>query len=322
VQRRIPIFLLSTAGAVAVAIIAVACSSPDATNNPFPTRDLDAGKKGKDSGSRPPTNPAEEDPPLPDGGVPPGAVYGHTADALYLFEPIGKTLTKKGDFACLEGSDRMLDIAVDRDGVMFGTSDHGLLSINPTNANCTYVKKEAAYPNSLSFVPMGTADATQEALVGYQFDGNAAATNYVQINTATGAITPLGNLNDGALPGAIKYKSSGDLIALIRNGNKAYLTVKTIDPDAGTGTDFLAEVNPSNGRLVAIIGDIKKPNLYGFGFWAGTGYGFSGTGELLEIDMTTAKSKTLLTLTEDGGVRAWFGAGVKTFAPTAPTTTQ
>lgn len=326
-HRTLSFLFLTTAIAAAVIGAVSACTAPETRSaRPFSTRD-------DDSGRRPPKDPEEEepidlvpekDPPLPDGGTPPGFVYAHTPRALYLYEPIGKKLSKVGDFSCLENGDRMLDIAVDRDGVMYGTSYVGLLSINPTTGACSYVKKDsgARYPNSLSFVPMGTVDPTKETLVGYQFDPNAfnQATIYVKIDIADGSITKVGELNDPNA--AVKYKSSGDIVALIRNGNKAYLTVKKIDADAGIGNDYLAEIDPKTGRIKQVIGDTGKDDLWGFGFWAGTGYGFSATGEILEIDMTTAKTKTLLTLIEDGGVVPWYGAGVKTFAPTAPTPTN
>lgn len=319
-RRRSLLFALLASGCAAGAV-AIACSAPEAPKTtPLNTREEDAGKK-KDP---PPANnddpiTPEQDPPLPDGGTPPGAVYAHTAQNLYLFEPISKKLSFVGPFQCLDAGDSMIDIALDRDGIMFGTSFDGFLKINTTNGSCEYVKKDpfAQYPNSLSFVPTGTVDPTKETLVGYQFDATNAGTIYAKIDIATGAITKIGDLNDPNA--AVKYKSSGDLIALIRNGNKAFLTVKTLVADAGTGNDLLAEVDPKTGRLIRIINDIKKKDLYGFGFWAGTGYGFNAGGEILEIDMTNATSKTLMTLTEDGGVAAWYGAGVKTFAPTAPT---
>lgn len=320
-RRSLPIFF-SIGVSVCGALLFVACSSPAPTKSkPLTTYDDDdAGSTTKRDSASSDISP-EQDPPLPDGGTPPGFVYAHTAKNLYLFEPISEKLTLVGPFACLEGADRMLDIALDRDGVMYGTSDNGFLSINATSGACTYVKKDAFadYPNSLSFVPLGTVDATKETLVGYQFDPNTTnqATVYSKIDLVTGEMTKIGDLN--APNAAIKYKSSGDLIALIRNGNKAFLTVKRVDTDAGAGTDSLAEVDPTTGQLIRIVGDIQKSNLYGFGFWAGTGYGFSGQGEILKIDMTTGAATKIMDLKEDGGVVAWFGAGVKTLAPTAPT---
>jgi hypothetical protein len=203
---------------------------------------------------------------------------------------------------------------------MYGTSDKGFLKIDPLDAKCSYVKvdEQAGYPNSLAFVPLGTVDPAKETLVGYQYDPSVfdEATVYAKIDLATGAITRVGELNDPN--SALKFKSSGDLIALIRNGNKAYLTVRTVNPDAGTGNDYLAEVDPTTGRIKVVLGETKKERLYGFGQWAGTGYAFSSAGEILEIDMQNGASKLVTTLTVDGGAGSWFGAGVSTDSPTKP----
>lgn len=316
VRCRLP--LLALVSGVTVAAVAPGCS-PQPMSNSFPTRDVEV-QAPKDSGPSKPRSP-EEEPALPEGGALSGAVYAHTATSLYLFEPIRKALTKVGDFACLDRGDRVLDIAVDRDGVMYATSDFGFLSINVTNATCTYVRRAGRYPNSLSFVPLGTVDPTKEALVGYQFDtvaGNHVdqATRYVRIDVVDGSITKLGELNDPAAP--IKYKSSGDMIALVRRGNRAYLTVKLLDADSETGNDYLAEVDPSTGRITSVLGDIEKTDLFGLGFWAGKGYGFSASGEILELDMTNGASTVVTTLMQDGRPVPWYGAGVKTTAPVTP----
>jgi len=328
-RRRFPFFFVAASALTTAAVVVIACSAPEAPRStPLDTREDDGGKSNNNNNNNnngdDDTIKPEQDPPLPDGGAPPGAVYAHTATKLYLFEPISKTLSFVGDFACLEPGDRMLDIALDRDGVMFGTSDRGFLSITATTGACQYVKEDPAaqYPNSLSFVPKDTVETDKETLVGYQFDPAIAnqATVYAKIDLTTGAITKVGDLNDPNA--AIKYKSSGDLIAVSRGGNKAFLTVRNINPDAGTGNDLLAEVDPKTGKLIRIINDTKNVNLYGLGFWAGTSYGFAGNGDVMEIDTVSATptSKKIMTLMEDGGVGSWFGAGVKTLAPTAPTT--
>lgn len=317
-RRRLPILVLATGLVSLAAFAVVACSSPKARKNDLPLRDLD--DTGEPRENEPTTDDLprkpEADLPLPDGGKPPGRIYAHTATTLYLFDPLISKLTRIGPFSCLHASDRMLDIALDRDGVMYGTSDDGFLKISPVDASCTYVKEDpaAGYPNSLSFVPIGTVDSTREALVGYQFQGGYA-TSYVRIDT-NGEITPIGDLN---APGAtVRYRSSGDLIALIRNGNKAYLTVKSLPMGGDDETDYLAEIDPTSGRILSILGDMGQKDLYGFAQWAGTGYGFDGAGHILEVNLATGASEVLMTLTEDGGVESWYGAGVTTDSPTKP----
>lgn len=308
--------LVVVAAASAAALVTLACSSPPPKRNDLKVRDDDTGDDKRDTRSGDGRSP-EEDPPLPDGTKPPGRVYAHTADTLYLFDPLIQKLTKIGPFDCMKPTDRMLDIALDRGGIMYGTSDFGFLQIDPLDASCAYIKEDlaAGYPNSLTFVPAGTVDPAQEVLVGYQFGlGGSPATTYVRIDL-DGNITPIGELND---PGAaIKYHSSGDLIALIRTG-KAYLTVKKLSEGGDEGNDYLAEIDPKTGRIMSILGETAHRDLFGLGQWAGTAYGFSAAGEIIGINLTTGSSTLLHTLTEDGVVGSWFGAGVTTDSPTKP----
>jgi hypothetical protein len=86
--------------------------------------------------------------------------------------------------------------------------------------------------------------------------------------------------------------------------------------DGAVGTDLLAEVDSVDGHVKRILGDTKQNNLFGFGYWAGKGYGFSDNGRIVEIDMTNGSSVVLKTLTGDGGAALpWYGAGVTTQAP-------
>src|SRR5262249_48627423 len=142
------------------------------------------------------------------------------------------------------------------------------------------------------------------------------ATVYVRIDLVTGALSKIGTLNDPAA--AVKYKSSGDLVALIRNGNRAFLTVHAIIDEAGTGKDQLAEVDPATGRIKSSRGETAKTHLWGLGQWAGKAYAFSDLGEILETDLTNGKTQSVTGIVSDAGPLAWYGAGVTTDAPTAP----
>src|SRR5262245_2081114 len=88
---------------------------------------------------RPPLDfgsPGERPPPAP------GKVYAHSAETLFLLEPISKQVTTVGTFDCT-GS--MVDIAIDRNGKMTGSagiSFNGalggmLVTVDPSNAHCT-----------------------------------------------------------------------------------------------------------------------------------------------------------------------------------------
>lgn len=252
----------------------------------------------------------------PSGG--PGRVYAHTKDTLYLYEPISATLTPVAPFTFDVPAAKadIIDIAVDRTGKMFATTFNDFMSVDPITAKCTEISLAGSidYPNSLAFVPAGTLDPGKEALVGYASNfGEPNAQTYVVIDTATGVMTTKGNMNANST--GPQYRSSGDIVSIIQDGNRTYATVKLVT-DGAVGTDLLAEVDSVDGHVKRILGDTKQNNLFGFGYWAGKGYGFSDNGRIVEIDMTNGSSVVLKTLTGDGGAALpWYGAGVTTQAP-------
>jgi hypothetical protein len=305
--------------ALAALVALVSCASTATDPGGFTVTPVkDAGKTKADAADPVVVMPDSSVIPDPPGG--PGRVYAHTNDTLYLYEPTGGTLKELGAFTFDMPATKadIIDIAVDRTGNMFGTTFNDFFSIDTSTAKCTWISiapGSVDYPNALSFVPAGTADPGKEALVGYATSiGDNLAVSYVQIDTTTGAMTTRGNLNATAT--GPQYKSSGDIISLIQDGNRTYVTVK-LQVDGGlSGTDLLAEVDPVDGHIKRIIGDTQQTNLFGFGYWAGKGYGFSDTGRIVEIDMTSGKSVVLLTLKGDAGTALpWFGAGVTTQAP-------
>src|SRR6185369_15959706 len=99
-------------------------------------------------------------------------VWSHSDDTLFKLDPVTKQVTVVGRFT---GCSSVLDIALDANSNMFATTASdggnrgGLWSIDRTTAACSLIA-EGVYPNSLSFVPTGTVDANEEALVGYQDD--------------------------------------------------------------------------------------------------------------------------------------------------------
>jgi hypothetical protein len=314
-RPRFALFLLLASVSALAPLAACGSTGPDPGTLPV-TPDRDA--------SRPKTDAA--DPPLnDDGGAPidapsggPGRVYAHTKDTLYLYEPVSGSLTPIAPFTFDVPAAKadVIDIAVDRTGNMFATTFNDFMSVDPITAKCTEISLAGSidYPNSLTFVPAGTLDPGKEALVGYaSLFGEPYAQTYVVIDTVTGKMTTKGNMN--ATKTGPQYRSSGDIISLIQDGNRTYATVKLV-ADGAAGTDLLAEVDPVDGHVKRIIGDTKQNNLFGFGYWAGKGYGFSDTGRIVQIDMTNGSSVVLKTLTDDAGAALpWYGAGVTTQAP-------
>ena len=229
-----------------------------------------------------------------DAGQPPvlkAEVYAHSPDTLYRLDPITKVMTTVGPLA---GCSTLIDIALDKKGVMFGTGFAELYLIDKSTAACTLIAN-GSFPNSLSFVPAGTVDPTSEALVGY------VGASYVRLNPATGGVTTIGSLGNAG------YVSSGDLVSLI--GGASYLTV------SGNGcSDCLVEVNPKTGAMISMIGPLNHSSVFGLAYWAGTAYGFDGSGTLFQINVQTAATVNIPIPNAPGNL-VFYGAGSTTAAP-------
>ncbi|HEY4122648.1 MAG TPA: hypothetical protein VGM56_32510 [Byssovorax sp.] len=216
-------------------------------------------------------------------------VFAHGPSVLYKLDPVTNAVTEIGHF---QGCDQIIDIAIDKDGVMFGTTSSNLFTIDKTTARCTHVAN-GSYPNSLSLVPQGTLDPNEEALVGY------VGGDYIRIDKTTGAISQIGTIGHG-------YSSSGDIVSVIGGGT--YLTVN----GSGCG-DCIVQVDPATGALVSMIGSLNHAQVFGLAFWGGAAYGFDNGGQLFSIDLTNAQT----TLIPTGGldVPQFWGAGSSTSAP-------
>jgi hypothetical protein len=222
----------------------------------------------------------------------PDEVYGHSPDTLYKLDPVTKAVTVVGKF---QGCTQIIDIAIDESNNIYGTTQSGLWAIDRATAKCTLLA-QGDYPNSLSFVPKGTLDPNEEALVGY--DGST----YIRIDKKTGQITPVGSIGGG-------FTSSGDIVSV--KGGSTYLTVK------GTGcADCLIEVNPKTGAMVKNFGQVSHDDVFGLAFWAGQLYGFDNGGELFEISLQGGSVKTtpIAIPGSPAGLQFW-GAGSTTSAP-------
>lgn len=250
--------------------------------------------------------------PDPDSSAPPvGEVYAHSDVTLYKLEPISKTVTVVGDFDCLTSTGNglgMWDIALNKDGVMFGSangmSTASLVRIDKTTAHCDVVVSASSLPNSLAFVPAGTLDPNQEALVGFD------RSTYVRIDQATGAVWEVGSLNPN--PTGEMWESSGDIVSII--DDKTYATVKPNLGGTTYGTDTIVEIDPVTGQAIREIGNTGYYGLWGLGYWGGVAYGFSEGGELCQIDLATGQGVGIPIPNLSGGLSFW-GAGVTTAAP-------
>jgi hypothetical protein len=231
------------------------------------------------------------------GGGPPeiAEVYGHSANELYRIDPITKEVTDVFPFSGCPTA--VIDIALDKDGFMVGTTFDGLYRIDKASGTCTLIAS-GGYPNSLSYVPVGTLDPMVEALVG--FNGGT----YVRIDTSNGLISNVGGIGGG-------LTSSGDVVSV--EGGGTYLTVK-----GANCNDCIVELNPSNGSLIQNFGPVPYIDVFGLAYWGGSAYGFSGN-QLFEVTfMGGMVMTTPIPLPNAPPGLAWYGAGSSTTAPIEP----
>lgn len=280
------------AGAVAAALGAAGCTASsgrsgfeneptpaDGTNQPAP------GNTGNLGQQQPPSN---EDPPEV------AEVFGHSAGSLYRLDPVTKAVSVVGDFA---GCGPVIDIALDEKSTLVAASYQALYKVDKATAACTEIAK-GDYPNSLSFVPKGTVDPAEEALVGY------AGGDYLRIDVVTGKSTKI-----GALGGS--FVSSGDIVSV--KGGKTYLTVKGGSCDAN---DCLVEVDPKTGKMLKNWGSIEHQKVFGLSFWGGKIYGFDETGNLFEVTFGTNQlATTTIPIPQAPSGLSFWGAGSTTAAP-------
>lgn len=288
---RLPLF-------AALLLSLSACGGPAATHPDAgkPKGDSGAGAMGDGGpvGAEDAGGAAEEDAGTPDVGAyeGPATIFGHSADTLYKLDPTTKAVTIIGVFV---GCADVIDLALDKDSTLWATTWDGLYKIDPANAYCSRVAKGTTYPNSLSFVPVGTVDPYSEALVGY------SGSEYLRISTISGAITRIGELTGG-------YTSSGDIVSV--RGGGTYLTVK------GPGcNDCLFKVDPATGDMVENLGPVHFLDVFGLAYWAGKVYGFTDGGALFEVSLEENLPTTKIPVPNASAGLSFWGAGSTTSAP-------
>lgn len=224
-------------------------------------------------------------------------VFGHSGDILYRLDPDTNEVEIIGPFMGCTAS--IIDIALDANSQMYGTAFGSLWSIDRTSAQCTLIAR-GSYPTSLSFVPAGTVDADEEALVGFVDE------EYIRIDVATGSITSLGTLSGG-------LASSGDMVSV--NGGGSWLTV--VGPGCDSG-DCIIEIDPADGTVLQNYGALPYTQVFGLAFWAGRAYGFAREGTLFEIEFSAGNVVTTpIPIPVAPADLEFFGAGSTTSAPPA-----
>ena len=226
-------------------------------------------------------------------------IFAHSGGTLFDFSPYTNTVTTVGLFHAAHGTTpNMLDLAVDAVGHVLTSSSTTLWSVDPMTAAITSVGTfDVTHGEqffALTFLAAGELHAT-ETLVG--------ATNigaYYEIDPASAHTTYLGQYANGWL-------SSGDLVSV--HGAGTYATIRR----SGDTHDTLAQITFAAGgaSTITVIGPIVEgtteyTQIFGLGYWGRSVYGFSNSGQLVQIDRTTgaAQLTTTMTGTRSSGARA------------------
>jgi len=270
-------------------------------------------------------------------GSAPTLLYAHTDTTLYTLDPtkLGAPLTTVGTFDCVgagSGSSSMTDLAVTKDGHLFGVSQGAAYPLTVQNG---VVHCEATWtlPNTkffgLTIAPENTV-AANEVLIGA--DG---AGGLYQIDPNSGTPTQVGTLGTDPRSGK-PWALSGDIVFMANGGNPiGFATVRTCTSGTNcTTTDTLIEVDVHAIRpgtqsvLKTVRGQVVRgswctnassPSTFGsmFGIVAYEDkvYGFSRQGDIIEIHNTDGTG----CLVQAAPSLKFAGAGISTTARvTAP----
>lgn len=240
-------------------------------------------------------DPAPEDPEFP-GTVVADAVYAHTKDALYVMNVKTYQLDKVGDFQWTDdgGNHMVTDIGVDRYGVLYAVTFEDVYVCSPINAGCLWVggQPQGDYFNGMTLVPQGYLDPYVDTLVAISEDGG-----WYRLTLAGGQFSAF-KLGEYGAP----YSSSGDAYSIEGVGTFAAVHKE------GAAQDFLVQVNPSNGQIMAEIGPIGDyTGIFGLAGWAAKAFAFDKAGDVILVDTTTGQVELL----HETGL-SWWGAGVRT----------
>lgn len=279
-----------------------------------PMSDLtDAEAETMDAGAMP----SEEDAAAPQDSEPSGPaledvlIYAHSADTLFAFSPDTLSVSPIGTFTLPDGSPApsMLDLAVDRDGVVFTSSYDSLYEVDPETAIATKVGDfdiDGQRLYALSFLVPGEYHPTEETLVGATNEGK-----FFVINRENAQATLVGQYPQG-------WQSSGDIVSV--EGLGTFATLKPANDNQSTfAGDVLARMLfAADGSTEAfILGPIRSVNedfkqLFGLAYWGRALYGFGNKGELIEINPKNGAAQVMQTET---GTEQFWGAGVTTVVP-------
>ncbi len=225
---------------------------------------------------------------LTDAGVPPAdePVYIQTGTTLYSYDPEANQAVRIGDFRSSAGPiDLMVDIAIDRNGTMYGgVSQHvangvyenHIYLVNPETAFCTFLFDFDDRLNGMTFLDDGRLVIAGERVT------------VIDPQTGQSLVT---------WPSTDQFVTSGDVVGL--PDGKLYWTV---EGEANGDPDRVVRINPATGQTT-VIGGASVTSIFGLGYANGVLYGFTSRGQVVTLDPQTGAVLALKNLSG-----RWYGA--------------
>lgn len=264
------------------------------------------------------------------------------------------TYEKVGDFVCDDYTSvvtnaqqltSITDLAVDQDENLFGVTARAILPLAIENGEvrCTDIwpfPSGTARVNGLTFAPKGTLAAAKEVLVGADDDGKLW-----RIDETTGAVTQIGsfgqipekdgqgNAYDSEYVGE-NFMLSGDIVFMSNAGNPVGFATVIECKHCGDRVDTLVEIDLSrlrDGNTDSVVksnrGQVLKSAtcddaaaegydlMYGIAAYDAQVYGFSDSGEIVEISNVDGTACRIAQGEDETGTALrFYGAGISTAA--------
>jgi hypothetical protein len=281
----------------------------------------------------------------------PPVIYAHTDKTLFKLDPSSPQLALQelGDFDCVgaQGQDPAItDFAVDKALNLWGVSKSAVHPLTLQNGAVHCGTPIALDPSkdvsfyALTFAPAGVLDASKEVLVAGNTAGELWAIDDQGNLSQHGTFGKVphddgnGNAYDSKNVGKA-WELSGDVVFLANNGKPVgYATVRDCpNPPSTSGcnpVNTLIEIDVTK-LGAATTGSVTKSvrgqivqrsgcndgtqgdygNMYGIAAWNDKVYGFSRTGNLVDIDVKDGSG----CLAQAYATDKFSGAGVTTLAP-------